>query len=324
MEEVRNPPSRFEVSSFDKLVQEIRQMLGATGSPYEVTNLLQARVIPGFVNQVLKDSIRIKLDENKQEEEEETLKKTNPSSSCVIDDKEKQETCKATSRSSSSCNVEHQRNKTSKLKSGGKKSKSKNTSNIRGRTVRVGFHDKMSSRMKERIEEKGGSDMKLVIVKKMYETDLSEHHDRLSIPVKQIKDTSFLTEVENWILDNDGELDVKLMEPCEETSNMVLVKWRLKTTKSLALRTSWKAVLGRNHGKHFKKNDVIQLWSFRVRGELWLAIDKIWDAPSVSCMKDGELETDTESETGKTTAGTQRKRETANEEKLSCKIYRQG
>ncbi|KAF2287536.1 hypothetical protein GH714_001213 [Hevea brasiliensis] len=134
----------------------------------------------------------------------------------------------------------------------------------------------------DKIRTKGGTDVKLVIMKQMFATDLNPHHDRFSIPFKQIRDSSFLTEDEKSKLKEQKEnIPVTLMEPCGDESKMLLRQWNLKSSSTYVLTSSWKKVLERNHqgssGK-FKQNDIVQLWSFRRNGELLLALFKVGDA----------------------------------------------
>lgn len=124
----------------------------------------------------------------------------------------------------------------------------------------------------DKIEKQGGVDVKLVIMKQLFPTDLNPHHDRLSIPFKQIKN-EFLTEDEKIKLNQQEIIAVKLMEPCGNVSEMYLRQWNLRSTSFYALTTRWKKVLERN--LEFKQNDIIQLWSFRVRGELQFAVIKV-------------------------------------------------
>ncbi|KAF2287529.1 hypothetical protein GH714_001159 [Hevea brasiliensis] len=73
-----------------------------------------------------------------------------------------------------------------------------------------------------------GIDVKLAM-KQMFATDLSTHHNCFSIPFKQIRDFSFLTEDEKRKLKEPKEkMPVTLMEPCGSESKMWLRQWNLK------------------------------------------------------------------------------------------------
>ncbi|KAF2321168.1 hypothetical protein GH714_034893 [Hevea brasiliensis] len=96
---------------------------------------------------------------------------------------------------------------------------------------------------------------------------------------KVIRDFSFLTNDEKRKLKEPKEkIPVTLMEPCGSESEMWLRQWNLKSSSTYVLTSSWKKVLERNHqgslGK-FKQNDIMQLWSFRHNGDLWLALFKV-------------------------------------------------
>ncbi|XP_021624433.1 putative B3 domain-containing protein At2g27410 [Manihot esculenta] len=141
----------------------------------------------------------------------------------------------------------------------------------------------LPSEWMNKIEKKGGVDVKLVIMKQMFPTDLNPHHDRLSIPFRQIRN-EFLTEDEKTKLIEQKSITVKLMEPCGSESELYLRQWNLKNTSCYALTTRWKQVI-----KEFKQNDIIQLWSFRVQGELQLALIKV---PYASASASASASTD--------------------------------
>ncbi|XP_057998001.1 putative B3 domain-containing protein At2g27410 [Hevea brasiliensis] len=99
-----------------------------------------------------------------------------------------------------------------------------------------------------KIQAKGGIDVKLVIMKQKFATDLNTHHDRFSIPFKQIRDFSFLIEDEKRKLKEPKEkIPVTLMELCGSESEMWLRQWNLKSSSTYVLTSSWKKVLERNH-----------------------------------------------------------------------------
>ncbi|KAF2321161.1 hypothetical protein GH714_034854 [Hevea brasiliensis] len=143
----------------------------------------------------------------------------------------------------------------------------------------------------DKIRTKRGTDVKLVIMKQMFATDLNPHRDRFSIPFKQIRDSSFLIEDEKSKLKEQKEnIPVTLMEPYGDESKMLLRQWNLKSSSTYVLTSSWNKVLERNHqgpsGK-FKQKDIVQLWSFRRNGELWLALFKVGDSGSKGENGDG-------------------------------------
>ncbi|KAK3010959.1 hypothetical protein RJ639_011855 [Escallonia herrerae] len=132
--------------------------------------------------------------------------------------------------------------------------------------------------VKHKILSLGGSDVKLVIQKGLYATDVKDNHNRLSIPARTAS-KGFLTEDEEKRLGNHNgyveSLDVKLIEPKGgDPAVLSFRRWtmRKKSGKSSAcyvLTSNWNAVKKRNG---LEKKMVIQLWSFRVQGELWFAL----------------------------------------------------
>ncbi|WCJ43704.1 hypothetical protein M5689_024428 [Euphorbia peplus] len=290
-----NRPRVFDIDdggSFDRLLQECRRSVFGCTTDHtletEAMNLLQLRVVEGFVNRLSKDA---------------SFKTTTTSTTSTM------RSCEAV--------VDQEKNKSIKLKlvlkrkpqedtnlisdidvEGHIEKKAKNIitpsdhpkkSNNKVGTKIIRFYDKglepplLSMELHQRIETKGGRDIKLVIMKQLFMSDLKPDQNRLSMPLVQIRDAtlSFLTQDENTALANECEMPVTLIEPCKYESDMILKRWDLTSSSSFVLRTNWNCVLERNHFKtrYFKLNDVIQVWSFRVGPQLWFAIDKVWDAP---------------------------------------------
>ncbi|WCJ43688.1 hypothetical protein M5689_024412 [Euphorbia peplus] len=305
MEAIPNPmsnkrPRVFDIDdggSFERLFQECRRSVFGCTTDHtleaEAMNLLQLRVVEGFVNRLSKDASFNKT----------TTSTTSTVRSCeAVVDQEKNKSIKLKlvlkmkpqeDTNLISDDVQHNmKKKAKKIKSddviGGMINQPKE-SIIKVGTKIIRFYDKglepplLSIELHQRIETKGGRDIKLVIMKQLFISDLEEQQGRLSMPFAQIRDAtlSFLTQDENTALANKCEMPVMLMEPCKYESDMILVRWRLTSSYSFVLRTNWNRVLQRNHfqDKYFKLSDVIQVWSFRVGPQLWFAIDKVWDAP---------------------------------------------
>ncbi|XP_002522010.3 putative B3 domain-containing protein At2g27410 [Ricinus communis] len=131
----------------------------------------------------------------------------------------------------------------------------------------------MPSDLMEKIKSRGGTDVKLVIMKQLFETDLKTGQDRLSIPEKQVRDPTFLEDHEKKIISDDGRIRVSVIEPCGFDSEMCFRKWPMNTTFIYALTSSWRSVFLREENEELlKKNAVVQLWSFRVNGKLCFAL----------------------------------------------------
>ncbi|WCJ43645.1 hypothetical protein M5689_024373 [Euphorbia peplus] len=282
--------------SFERLVHECRHSVFDCTTDHtlalEATNLLQLRVVEGFVNRLSKDAAFRKAT---------TTSSTLRACEAVVD-QEKRKSIKlkfVLKRKPEDTNLISDIDVQENIKKKPKKMKSdhviggivnhpkKSVSGVGTKIIR--FYDKglepprLSMELQQRIEKKGGRDIKLVIMKQVFVSDLKKPQARLSMPFAQIRDAtlSFLTKDEQTTLGNKLEMPVMLMEPCKYESNMILIRRTLPNSYSFVLRTNWNRVLQRNHFKnnHFKLSDVIQVWSFRVGPQLWFAIDKVWDAP---------------------------------------------
>ncbi|KAJ9563732.1 hypothetical protein OSB04_008892 [Centaurea solstitialis] len=122
-------------------------------------------------------------------------------------------------------------------------------------------------------EDMNGSDLKLVIQKILYVTDLDKHQNRLSMPVKQLEKVKFLTDDEKRLLDEDREFEVALLGPTlrMHTEPMRLKKWNLNTTSNYVLRTNWNRFVDDNR-EELAVNTRVQVWSFRKDEKLCFAL----------------------------------------------------
>ncbi|XP_052197934.1 B3 domain-containing protein At2g31720-like [Diospyros lotus] len=131
------------------------------------------------------------------------------------------------------------------------------------------------------INRLNGSEVKLVIQKVLSETDLSEGHNRLSMPLSQVRAGDFLREEEAAALRlHEGRsvkgIKVVLLEPFgEEQCTLTLKRWDMKkkegnTSSSYVFVEKWKSVCKRNR---LKPGMPIQVWSFRLpSGDLAFAL----------------------------------------------------
>ncbi|KAK1405224.1 hypothetical protein POM88_004829 [Heracleum sosnowskyi] len=130
------------------------------------------------------------------------------------------------------------------------------------------------------IQRLGGNDVRLLIQKNLYATDLKPTANRLNIPINQLREEAkdFLTEDEKMIFerrDADGKIEtmqVPLLEPNLNRSIINFTKWNLKTSFWYVLLGSWTEMQKRNH---LEVGMDLQVWSFRVNGELNLAVVKV-------------------------------------------------
>ncbi|KAF3439327.1 hypothetical protein FNV43_RR17604 [Rhamnella rubrinervis] len=127
------------------------------------------------------------------------------------------------------------------------------------------------------IQAMGGSEVKLVIEKNLFKSDLDKGLNRLSIPCSQIKN-EFLSQQEKEkmalrTMQNDGKhhqgLDVWVIEPCLNLSTLCLKKWDFNSSSSYVLIKNWNNVADKNK---LKPKMTVQLWSFRLITTLCFAL----------------------------------------------------
>ncbi|KAB2627301.1 B3 domain-containing protein [Pyrus ussuriensis x Pyrus communis] len=118
---------------------------------------------------------------------------------------------------------------------------------------------------KEKIACLNGYQVQLVIQKKLFKTDLSSGHDRLSMPVNQVINKNFLGKDDERLNDN-GFLYVKVLDPCLKVhDNLGLTKWKAHNNNnfSYSLNRGWNSI-STDEEVGFKIGDTIQVWFFRV------------------------------------------------------------
>ena len=139
-------------------------------------------------------------------------------------------------------------------------------------------------KFRKRITALGGSDAALVIHKCLFKTDVSSGHNRLSIPLNQIRQT-FLTPQETEMLNSVSgnnnqkrcsEMEVMLIEPSLHRDTISLRKWEMKkasgsATSMYVLVGKWNSVAWRNA---LREDETVQLWSFRINSKLCFALVK--------------------------------------------------
>ncbi|KAJ6683474.1 hypothetical protein OIU85_007187 [Salix viminalis] len=147
------------------------------------------------------------------------------------------------------------------------------------RALNLGFD--FSDEIKALIGEDADKDFKLRIRKKLFQTDTNAHHDRLTMPCLQINEAGNLLvgAKKTRICHGDGigvtlvELDLDDERDSTLTSQLRLKQWEMTNTSCYALRSSWKDVMVRNTAM-LRRDDYVQIYSFRQNGELWLVVVK--------------------------------------------------
>ncbi|TXG66152.1 hypothetical protein EZV62_007427 [Acer yangbiense] len=112
-----------------------------------------------------------------------------------------------------------------------------------------------------------GTDIMLVIEKKLTATDMNKGENRLSVPRKQVR-ADFLTEEEKQKLGNKLKkkvgIEVLMIQPClKEATGLVLKRWNMSETFSYALIGKWTAAVVENETNGLRTGSLVQLWSFR-------------------------------------------------------------
>ncbi|PWA62517.1 B3 domain-containing protein, DNA-binding pseudobarrel domain protein [Artemisia annua] len=131
------------------------------------------------------------------------------------------------------------------------------------------------TRLKEFVGEIKGCDMKLVIQKTLFESDLKRSQNRLNMPFNQVETHDFLTGEEIRLGSNTDKagIEVRLVGPNMQMFKkpMWLKIWNMKSSKNYVLKTNWCDFVEANK-KVLKERATIQVWSFRKDGQLCFAV----------------------------------------------------
>ena len=139
---------------------------------------------------------------------------------------------------------------------------------------RFALEDAIAARFQNYIiNDLNGYDMKRIIRKKLYASDISKTQSRLSMPMKQLETHEFLTDYEKQELENEKEFPVRLLGPSMRMHNtsMMLKIWKLSSTSSYVLKDNWNDFVKEND-EVLKVDANICVWSFRVEGMLCFAL----------------------------------------------------
>ncbi|KAL5063221.1 hypothetical protein RYX36_024970 [Vicia faba] len=133
----------------------------------------------------------------------------------------------------------------------------------------------LPSHVNDMIKVLNGSDIKYIMCKELFKSDLNNNLNRLSMPITQIK-SDFLTEIEKATLETRDQeekpigIKVTVLDPCFNEFSLFLKKWNMKTTSIYILHQDWTHVLLENK---FKENQKLDIWSFRVNEKLYLLLN---------------------------------------------------
>ncbi|GAU20034.1 hypothetical protein TSUD_273690 [Trifolium subterraneum] len=116
--------------------------------------------------------------------------------------------------------------------------------------------------VENKIKELNGRNIKYVMHKELFLSDLDKEKGRLSLPVE----LDYLNEIEKAALEKRNEkgklvgLEVIVLDPCFRKFSMSLRKWDMRKDSVYNLVQDWKLVLSKNK---FKKNQKLNIWLFR-------------------------------------------------------------
>ncbi|XP_045828733.1 uncharacterized protein LOC123920516 [Trifolium pratense] len=134
---------------------------------------------------------------------------------------------------------------------------------------------------KEKIEQMQGSDVMLVIQKKLTKSDVEENNGRLSIPENQVINENFLEPNEKSSLDYDRKegrkkrigMSVSVLDPSLNLYNgMCFKKWKMGKSEIYNITGEWNELVENNH---LEKDQKVQVWSFRSHHQLCFALVKL-------------------------------------------------
>lgn len=139
------------------------------------------------------------------------------------------------------------------------------SSSCRGNLMNQSPTPKLPKEFIDKIEAMGGTDIMLVIQKKLFPSDLDKGLAQLSMPLKQLR-SDFLTEEEKSMLNAQEEIPTMLIDPRHEEFKIVLRQWDMpkntgKVSSMYTVRTDWNEVQLSNE---LKEHNVVQVWSFRL------------------------------------------------------------
>lgn len=120
------------------------------------------------------------------------------------------------------------------------------------------------------MREDNGYDPKLIIARKLFQSDLDKVQSRLSMPLNQVVSSDFLTEEEARIIYEQSVLkihkegvSVVLVDPLLNKHVVDLRKWKMSGNWNYVFVDGWNDVVAKNT---FKVHDVFHVWSFRSGG----------------------------------------------------------
>lgn len=136
----------------------------------------------------------------------------------------------------------------------------------------------LPDRLRQRIEAMGGTDIKFIVQKKIFNADIVDRNNRISIPKTKIRDFSFLTESERLFIlhRNEREEGDTTLVPgydCPALRITLLLDFSMEESEqyfktyyinifSYVVTCNWNNLVKR-HQDVLKIGETVQFWSFR-------------------------------------------------------------
>ncbi|KAK1436050.1 hypothetical protein QVD17_01825 [Tagetes erecta] len=131
------------------------------------------------------------------------------------------------------------------------------------RNARTASHSKTLICDDDFITSIGGSEVELVIEKRLTQSDVNKNHGRLLIPAMKVKNQGFLNDDEKMKLGNKEDVSVLVFDPEKRRWVLNLGKWRM-SNEYYVLKTKWNDVVNANE---LKEGMVMRVFSFRVHDD---------------------------------------------------------
>ncbi|XP_071708916.1 uncharacterized protein [Rutidosis leptorrhynchoides] len=133
----------------------------------------------------------------------------------------------------------------------------------------------VTERLKQFIvgDEINGSELTLVIQKMLYDSDMKDDQNRLTMPCNQLETFDFLKAHEKELLDAKDQFVVQVMGPTLRMydQKLTLKMWSVNSTRSYVLKTNWND-FREEYKDVLVETAIVQVWSFRKDGNLCFAI----------------------------------------------------
>ena len=129
--------------------------------------------------------------------------------------------------------------------------------------------------IKNKIKELNGTDIRYIMSKKLFASDIKDDQNRLLMPLKE-HELNFLTKDEKKTLGTKDEndkpvgLEVIVLDPYFRSFAMCFKKWRMTDKWYYSLIQDWKYVVRENG---FEIGQKLNIWSFRVENKLHFVLN---------------------------------------------------